>query len=57
LSIVTGFTPASLPLGGQLIARHGREDDLFALAGLLEPMCRLAPLGMAASERTASIPG
>ncbi len=57
LSIVTGFSSASLPLGGQLIARHSREDDLFALAGLLEPKCQVAPIGRAASGRTAPIPG
>lgn len=51
LSIVTGFSSASLPLSGQLIARHSREDDLFVLAGLLEPKCQVAPIGIAASER------
>lgn len=56
LSIPTGLSEASLPLGGQLVAGHAREDDLFALAGLLEPACRVAHL-TTTRERRAPMPG
>lgn len=51
LSIVTGVSATSLPLSGQLIARHAREEDLFVLAGLLELECRVAPVGVSAPDR------
>jgi amidase len=51
ISVPAGLTATGLPIGAQLLAHHGQEGLLLALANQLESSAQTGGSGLSASRR------